>query len=125
MRRPVSLVLLAAVLWLSAGAVNAQVRVTNCNDSGPGSLRAVAQSVPAIAGVVIQFPFYGGIFGMISKTPLSERLADLFIQFSTKESFPVVVAVYSAVLDLFLPSGGGNPGLHKYSTLVYRVGRVF
>ncbi len=71
-------------------------------------LRAVAQSVPAIAGVVIQFPFYGGIFGMISKTPLSERLADLFIQFSTKETFPVVVAVYSAVLDLFLPSGGGK-----------------
>lgn len=71
-------------------------------------LRAVAQSVPAIAGVVIQFPFYGGIFGMISKTPLSERLADLFIQFSTKETFPVVVAMYSAVLDLFLPSGGGK-----------------
>ena len=71
-------------------------------------LRAVAQSIPATAGVIIQFPFYGGIFGMISKTPLSERLADLFIQFSTKETFPVVVAMYSAVLDLFLPSGGGK-----------------
>src|SRR5688500_17973581 len=71
-------------------------------------LRAVAQSIPAIAGVIIQFPFYVGIFGMISKTPLSERLADLFIQFSTKETFPVVVAIYSAVLDLFLPSGGGK-----------------
>ena len=51
MRRPVSLVLLAAALWLSAGAVIAQVRVTNCNDSGPGSLRAVAQSAPD-SGVV-------------------------------------------------------------------------
>ena len=71
-------------------------------------LRAVAQSVPATAGVIIQFPFYGGIFGMIAKTPLSERLADLFIRYSTKESFPVVVALYSAVLDLFLPSGGGK-----------------
>ena len=71
-------------------------------------LRAVAQSVPATAGVIIQFPFYGGIFGMIAKTPLSERLADVFVQFSTKESFPVIVAMYSAVLDLFLPSGGGK-----------------
>jgi short-chain fatty acids transporter len=71
-------------------------------------LRAVTRSVPATAGVLIQFPFYGGIFGMISKTPLSERLADLFIQFSTRESFPVVVALYSAVLDHFLPSGGGK-----------------
>jgi short-chain fatty acids transporter len=71
-------------------------------------LRAVGQSVPATAGVIIQFPFYGGIFGMISKTPLSERLADLFIQFSTRETFPVIVALYSAVLDVFLPSGGGK-----------------
>jgi short-chain fatty acids transporter len=71
-------------------------------------LRAVAQAVPATAGVLIQFPFYGGIFGMIAKTEMSERLANLFIQFSTKESFPVIVAMYSAVLDLFLPSGGGK-----------------
>jgi short-chain fatty acids transporter len=71
-------------------------------------LRAVSQSIPATAGVIIQFPFYGGIFGMIAKTPLSERLADLFIQASTRETFPVIVAMYSAVLDLFLPSGGGK-----------------
>lgn len=71
-------------------------------------LRAVAHSVPATAGVIIQFPFYGGILGMISKTDISERLASLFIQYSTKETFPVIVAMYSMVLDLFLPSGGGK-----------------
>lgn len=71
-------------------------------------LRAVGQAVPAAAGVLIQFPFYGGIFGMIAKTDISERLAQLFIEYSTRESFPVVVAIYSAVLDLFLPSGGGK-----------------
>ena len=71
-------------------------------------LRAVGQAIPATAGVIIQFPFYGGIFGMIAKTELSEKLANLFIQFSTKETFPVVVALYSMVLDLFLPSGGGK-----------------
>ena len=51
MRGPLSLVLLAAALWCSAGIVNAQERVTNCNDSGPGSLRAVAESAPD-SGVV-------------------------------------------------------------------------
>lgn len=71
-------------------------------------LKSVAAAIPATAGVVIQFPFYGGIFGMIAKTELSEKLANLFIQFSTKETFPVIVAMYSAVLDLFLPSGGGK-----------------
>lgn len=71
-------------------------------------LGAVRQSIPATAGVLIQFPFYGGIFGMISKTELSERLASLFIQYSTRETFPIFVALYSMVLDLFLPSGGGK-----------------
>lgn len=71
-------------------------------------LRAVASAVPASAGVLIQFPFYGGVFGMISKTPLNETLAELFVQFTTKRTFPLVVTLYSAVLDIFVPSGGGK-----------------
>ncbi len=71
-------------------------------------LRAVAKSVPATAGVLIQFPFYGGIFGMISKTPIAERLAALFVAVTTKSTFPLVVAVYSAILGMFVPSGGGK-----------------
>ncbi|HEX2835870.1 MAG TPA: TIGR00366 family protein [Thermoanaerobaculia bacterium] len=71
-------------------------------------LRAVGRSVPATAGVLIQFPFYGGIFGMISKTPIAERLAELFVHITTKETFPLVVALYSAMLGMFVPSGGGK-----------------
>ena len=71
-------------------------------------LRAVARSVPATAGVLIQFPFYGGIFGMISKTPIAEHLANLFVHITTKGTFPVVVAIYSGVLGMFVPSGGGK-----------------
>jgi short-chain fatty acids transporter len=71
-------------------------------------LRAVGRSVPATAGVLIQFPFYGGIFGMISKTPIAERLADVFVHFTTKNTFPVVVALYSAILGMLVPSGGGK-----------------
>src|SRR4051795_4820799 len=54
-------------------------------------LRAVTRSVPATAGVLIQFPFYGGIFGMISKTAISHRLAEAFVAITTKSTFPVVV----------------------------------
>src|SRR5207248_1310048 len=61
-------------------------------------LRAVTKSVPATAGVLIQFPFYGGIFGMISTTPLAAKLAHLFVAVTTKTTFPLVVAVYSALL---------------------------
>jgi short-chain fatty acids transporter len=71
-------------------------------------LRAVSKSVPATAGVMIQFPFYAGIFGMISKTAIEARLAELFVSVTTRESFPVAVAVYSAILGIFIPSGGGK-----------------
>lgn len=71
-------------------------------------LRAVARSVPATAGVLIQYPFYGAILGLISKTSITTALADLFVRVTTKETFPIVVALYSAVLGLFIPSGGGK-----------------
>ena len=71
-------------------------------------LRAVTKSVPASASVLIQFPFYGGILGMISKTPIAAHLAHAFVSMTTKATFPLVVASYSAVLGMFVPSGGGK-----------------
>jgi short-chain fatty acids transporter len=71
-------------------------------------LKAVAASVPAVAGVLIQFPFYAGAAGLISKTALAHRLAELFHAISSPETFPLVLAAYSAVLGLFVPSGGGK-----------------
>ncbi len=71
-------------------------------------LRAVARSVPATAGVLIQYPFYAGILGLIARTSLTTALADLFVRVTTRDTFPIVVALYSAVLGLFIPSGGGK-----------------
>ena len=71
-------------------------------------LRAVAESVPAIGGVVIQFPFYAMIFGMIAGTGISKRLADLFVAVSTPKTYALVVALYSAILGVFITSGGSK-----------------
>lgn len=71
-------------------------------------LRAVSQSVPATGGVLIQFPFYAVIFGMIVGTGISEFLSKLFFAISTQNTYPLVVALYSAVLGVFIPSGGSK-----------------
>jgi len=71
-------------------------------------LRAVARSVPATAGVLIQFPFYAGIFGLISNTAVAPALQGLFVRLTTRGTFPLVVAIYSALLGLLVPSGGGK-----------------
>ncbi|HQZ37555.1 MAG TPA: TIGR00366 family protein [Vicinamibacterales bacterium] len=71
-------------------------------------MRAVQEATPAIWGVILQFPFYAGIAGIITATHLNDRLAALFVSVSTATSFPAIVALYSAVLGVFVPSGGSK-----------------
>jgi short-chain fatty acids transporter len=71
-------------------------------------MRAVKEATPGVWGVILQFPFYAGIASIIVKTGLNERLAHLFAGISGPRSFPAVIAVYSAVLGVFVPSGGSK-----------------
>ena len=71
-------------------------------------MRAVADCIPATGGVIIQFPFYAVIFGMIVGTGISDALAKLFAAVSTHGTYPLLVAIYSAVLGVFIPSGGSK-----------------
>ncbi len=71
-------------------------------------MRAVQDATPAVWGVLLQFPFYAGIAAIITSTQLSERLAGIFVSVSTPSTFPALVAIYSAVLGVFVPSGGSK-----------------
>jgi short-chain fatty acids transporter len=71
-------------------------------------IRAVADCIPATGGVLIQFPFYAVIFGMIVGTGIADALAKLFASMSTHGTYPLLVATYSAVLGVFIPSGGSK-----------------
>jgi short-chain fatty acids transporter len=71
-------------------------------------MRAVQNATPAVWGVILQFPFYAGIAGVITGTHLSRQVADLFVRVSTPATFPPLVAIYSAVLGVFVPSGGSK-----------------
>ena len=71
-------------------------------------LRAGWGAVPSTAGVLVQFPFYGGILGMMTGSALTKILADFFVSISTRDTLSVVVGVYSAILGLFIPSAGGK-----------------
>jgi short-chain fatty acids transporter len=71
-------------------------------------MRAVREATPATWGVILQFPFYAGIAGMIASTRLNERIAHGFVSVSTARTFPALMAVYSAALGVFVPSGGSK-----------------
>jgi short-chain fatty acids transporter len=71
-------------------------------------LRAVADCIPATGGLIMQFPFYAVIFGMMVGTGISDWMAHLFGRIPSTGLFTIAVAVYSAVLGVFIPSGGSK-----------------
>jgi short-chain fatty acids transporter len=77
-------------------------------------LDAVAAAVPSVGGVLLQFPFYGGLAALLTNVPgadgesIAHHLAAFFTHTATHDSFPVVIGAYSAILGFFAPSGGGK-----------------
>jgi short-chain fatty acids transporter len=77
-------------------------------------LNAVAKAVPTTTGVLIQFPLYGSITAIMVSAKgfgghaLSDQIAHFFVAISNHDTFPVVMGIYSAILGLFIPSGGGK-----------------
>ncbi|RDI62764.1 short-chain fatty acid transporter [Nocardia pseudobrasiliensis] len=71
-------------------------------------VRAIRDASPAAAGVLLQFPFYGGIFGMIAYTGLSKTIAGWLTSIANADLYPALIAVYSCVLGIFVPSGGSK-----------------
>jgi short-chain fatty acids transporter len=51
-------------------------------------MHAVAAATSSVWGVILQFPFYAGIAGVITATGLSDQLSHLFVQVSTRTSYP-------------------------------------
>jgi short-chain fatty acids transporter len=75
----------------------------------PASLgRAAEEAARPLHGVVLQFPLYAGIYGVIRDTGLVEALTRALLAVSTPGSYPLVVFGYSAVLNYLVPSGGAK-----------------
>ncbi len=63
-------------------------------------LNAVAKGVPATAGILIQFPLYGGIAAMLTEPKgaagfsLSHDIANVFVGLASKDSYPIFMGIY-------------------------------
>jgi short-chain fatty acids transporter len=71
-------------------------------------LKAASEGGTFIWGVVVQFPFYAGIFGIIKFSGLAEVMAGWFTAIATKDTYPFVVMWYSGILNYIVPSGGSK-----------------
>lgn len=71
-------------------------------------LKAAYEGGSFIWGVVVQFPFYAGIFGIIKFSGLAEVMAGWFTAIATKSTYPFIVMWYSGILNYIVPSGGSK-----------------
>jgi short-chain fatty acids transporter len=84
--------LLAILLWVRPTALVAQMK----------------DSVTNISGVIFQFPFYAGIAGLLTGTGLATVIVEFFGGFATASTWPVIGILVAGVVNIFIPSGGGQ-----------------
>ncbi|MBN1828556.1 MAG: short-chain fatty acid transporter [Deltaproteobacteria bacterium] len=71
-------------------------------------VRAVSEGAKACAGIIVQFPFYAGIMGMMTKSGLVAIIAGWFVAISNGYTYPVFTFLSAGLVNLFVPSGGGQ-----------------
>lgn len=71
-------------------------------------LKGVDQAIGGASGILIQFPLYFGILGIMKHSGLVEQLSDFFVANSTQSTFPIFTFFSSGLVNIFVPSGGGQ-----------------
>ncbi|MGM9929072.1 MAG: short-chain fatty acid transporter [Bacillus sp. (in: firmicutes)] len=71
-------------------------------------LEAVSNSVKSASGIIIQFPFYAGLMGIVTLSGLAEVFSNAFISISSESTFYMFTFWSAGLVNVFVPSGGGQ-----------------
>lgn len=76
-------------------------------------VRAINDAVRGAGGVILQFPFYAGIMGMMTGAnaegvTLAGVISQGFVSISTQRTFPLFTFWSAGIVNFFVPSGGGQ-----------------
>ena len=75
----------------------------------PGNyLKALDESITTVGGIVLQFPLYAGIMGMMTSSGLAVSISAWFVSISTATTFPLYTFLSAGLVNFFVPSGGGQ-----------------
>ncbi|NLU23631.1 MAG: short-chain fatty acid transporter [Clostridiales bacterium] len=74
---------------------------------------AIGEAASGAAGILLQFPFYAGIMGMMtaanaSGVSLASVISDFFVSISNSVTFPMLTFLSAGIVNFFVPSGGGQ-----------------
>jgi short-chain fatty acids transporter len=71
-------------------------------------VKAINGAARVTGPLIIQYPIYFGIMGIMTATGLAGVIAQWFVAFSSAGTLPFWSYVSSIIISLFVPSGGGH-----------------
>ena len=66
------------------------------------------KSIGSATGILVQFPLYAGIMGIMKYSGLFLVFTDFFIHISNSYTLPVFTFFSAGIVNFFVPSGGGQ-----------------
>ena len=69
---------------------------------------AIDDGIKSCGQVVLQFPFYAGIMGMMAASGLVTVASQWMVSIATPDTFPLIALVSAGIVNLFVPSAGGQ-----------------
>ncbi len=70
--------------------------------------KAVGKGATTAAGIILQYPFYAGIMGIMKGSGLVLWISDLLLKMATYETFEMYCYLSSLIISIFIPSAGGH-----------------
>ena len=79
-------------------------------------VRALGNAVKSSAGIILQFPFYAGIVGMMTTAnangvSLAAIMTEGIVSMASKTTYPLFTFLSAALVNMFGPSAGGQWGV--------------
>ena len=71
-------------------------------------LKAVDSAISGATGILIQFPLYFGIMGIMNHSGMVQIMSDFFVSIANETTFPIFTFISAGIVNVFVPSGGGQ-----------------
>ena len=69
---------------------------------------SLKEALSGALGIIIQFPLYAGIMGIMKYSGLGTVFSEGFIELSNTSTLPILTMISAGLVNIFVPSGGGQ-----------------
>lgn len=70
--------------------------------------KALSEAIRGAGGILIQFPLYFGIMGIMKDSGLVSEIAFFLTSVANEQFLPILTFVSAGLVNIFVPSGGGQ-----------------